>query len=438
MGDRAAADGAQEYVLRAPGPEHRVTKYFLGMFPGGDPGLARKKHANWHLQRDEDIDTSRSMMEADRARPWQLMDSPRSVSHRGLPEGGLSGSASSAGYFVLIKEGENFTALPIDDFYTFRPTQKFKVNSLEEAERQMESRQRTIFTGATTSRLAALMAQADEKGGAEGDEAASGSDREEEDEEDFMSRGRRGGAGAGPGPNGLPKGQADEGADVAVDKDGKGEDWEHEEERADDDVDMGDDGEDADGTPTPPKAVRAGSDSDEDRRRAAGISIQGRLKDAGLESESEDEDDDDDEDDLDDEDLDAPVAGLKTDGTAETGRRPTPTPTAAPSTSKQAEPNVESRPTKRKADDAELDGVKKPQESAAGATSAGGVTEQEIVDFLKASGPIASSELTARFKSHFKGTNAEQKKEFTKLVKKVAKLEEVPPGSGNRFIVLRQ
>lgn len=57
---------------------------------------------------------------------------------------------------------------------------------------------------------------ADEKGGAEADEAASGSDREEEDEEDFMSRGRRGGAGAGPGPNGLPKGQADEGADAAV------------------------------------------------------------------------------------------------------------------------------------------------------------------------------------------------------------------------------
>ena len=31
-----------------------------------------------------------------------------------------------------------------------------------------------------------------------------------------MSRGRRGGAGGGPGPSGLPKGQADEGADVAV------------------------------------------------------------------------------------------------------------------------------------------------------------------------------------------------------------------------------
>lgn len=77
-------------------------------------------------------------------------------------------------------------------------------------------------------------------------------------------------------------------------------------------------------------------------------------------------------------------------------------------------------------------------ESAAGATSGGGVTEQELVDFLKASGPIASSELTATFKSHLKGANAEQKKEFTKLVKKVAKLEEVPPGSGTRWIVLRQ
>lgn len=66
------------------------------------------------------------------------------------------------------------------------------------------------------------------------------------------------------------------------------------------------------------------------------------------------------------------------------------------------------------------------------------MTEQELVDFLKASGPIASSELTASFKSRLKGSTAEQKKEFTKLVKKVAKLEEVPLGSGNRCIVLRQ
>jgi hypothetical protein len=65
----------------------------------------------------------------------------------------------------------------------------------------------------------------------------------------------------------------------------------------------------------------------------------------------------------------------------------------------------------------------------------GGVTEQEIVDFLKASGPIASSALTARFKRQIK--TPENKTGFTKLVKKVAKLEEVPPGSGNRCIVLK-
>lgn len=80
----------------------------------------------------------------------------------------------------------------------------------------------------------------------------------------------------------------------------------------------------------------------------------------------------------------------------------------------------------------------KPNEGAAvaqAAESGGGVTEQEIVEFLRASGPIASSQLTARFKRQIK--TSEHKTSFTKLVKKVAKLEEVPPGSGNRCIVLK-
>ncbi len=80
----------------------------------------------------------------------------------------------------------------------------------------------------------------------------------------------------------------------------------------------------------------------------------------------------------------------------------------------------------------------KPNEGAAvaqAADSGGGVTEQEIVEFLRASGPIASSQLTARFKRQIK--TSEHKTSFTKLVKKVAKLEEVPPGSGNRCIVLK-
>ncbi len=48
------------------------------------------------------------------------------------------------------------------------------------------------------------------------DDASSGSERDEEDEDDFMSRGAQGGASGAPGRNGQPKGEADEGTDVAV------------------------------------------------------------------------------------------------------------------------------------------------------------------------------------------------------------------------------
>ena len=74
--------------------------------------------------------------------------------------------------------------------------------------------------------------------------------------------------------------------------------------------------------------------------------------------------------------------------------------------------------------------------AASTAPIAGGVTEQEIVAFLRASGPIPSSTLTARFKPQLKTT--QHKSLFTQLVKRVAKLEEFPPGSGTRCIVLRQ
>ena len=46
------------------------------------------------------------------------------MTHRGQLEGGLGSAGSSAGYFVLIKEGTAFTALPAEQFYTFRPKQK--------------------------------------------------------------------------------------------------------------------------------------------------------------------------------------------------------------------------------------------------------------------------------------------------------------------------
>ena len=59
-----------------------------------------------------------------RTQPWLLQDGTGTVTHRGHLEGGLGSASSSAGYFVLIKEGSSFTALPAEQFYTFRPKQK--------------------------------------------------------------------------------------------------------------------------------------------------------------------------------------------------------------------------------------------------------------------------------------------------------------------------
>lgn len=59
-----------------------------------------------------------------RTQPWLLHDGAGTVTHRGHLEGGLGGASSSAGYFVLIKEGNAFTALPAEQFYTFRQKQK--------------------------------------------------------------------------------------------------------------------------------------------------------------------------------------------------------------------------------------------------------------------------------------------------------------------------
>lgn len=57
---------------------------------------------------------------------------------------------------------------------------------------------------------------ADENDGADGNEAASGSEREEEEDDDDLLSRRRGGPAGGPGQAGQPKSEGDEGMDVAV------------------------------------------------------------------------------------------------------------------------------------------------------------------------------------------------------------------------------
>jgi hypothetical protein len=52
---------------------------------------------------------------------WVLEDAKGGATFRGNREAGLSGSASGAGYFLLVKEGANVTAVPVEEWYNFRP-----------------------------------------------------------------------------------------------------------------------------------------------------------------------------------------------------------------------------------------------------------------------------------------------------------------------------
>lgn len=70
---------------------------------------------------------------------------------------------------------------------------------------------------------------------------------------------------------------------------------------------------------------------------------------------------------------------------------------------------------------------------ADGASIGAPPTAQEILNSLRAWGPVTAQELTSRFKKRLK--NADEKKAFTVIVKRISRLEERPPGSGNKFII---
>ncbi len=62
--------------------------------------------------------------------------------------------------------------------------------------------------------------------------------------------------------------------------------------------------------------------------------------------------------------------------------------------------------------------------------------DREIVELMTQTGPMLISKLTNKFKPQLKN-NDELKKAFFNAVKRVAKLEEIPPGSGNKMVVLK-
>ena len=74
----------------------------------------------------------------------------------------------------------------------------------------------------------------------------------------------------------------------------------------------------------------------------------------------------------------------------------------------------------------------------AGAASHGPPTDAEVIAALREKGPMPSSAFTALFKARLAAGGPDAKRDFMAAVKRVARLEERPPGSGVKVIVLRE
>ncbi|KAK9799382.1 hypothetical protein WJX73_007957 [Symbiochloris irregularis] len=338
----------EEIEIRTCAASQASSGVFLGRFSSVLPGFIKqpeggdrahsasrqvtKDAKNWSVQRQE--------VQLTKAQKWQERKNPRPATHRpwvllgddqpshvGHVEGGLGGSNANASYFLLVPSGGHFTAVPVKEWYNFKPAPKGTALSLEDAEKAMSNPGRQFRGESQLGAKAASKTTEDEAGG------APGADKDDDSDDDIMAE-----ADAGDAPawaqaeeteDAKPKEAALQQAQrpsAAVkqqgDPDGPegAEDWEHKEERADDDLEMGEEG---------------NSDQDSPRPAGAGTSPRttgspggtGSPEPEGSEGATADEDADDD----DIEDLDAMADGMASKGL----RAPTPkarTPSPAPAT----------------------------------------------------------------------------------------------------------
>ncbi|KAK9819877.1 hypothetical protein WJX72_003519 [[Myrmecia] bisecta] len=455
----------QEYVVRAPGAAHTHSKFFIGKFPLGAPVFQDTGKSSWKLAREAQEAAPPNRRGANRAppvAPWVLDGGAAQPTYRGTPEGGLTGN-SAAGYFLLVKEGDDFVAVPVEGWYNFRPTARHKTMTLEEAEAAILRRQagRDRAGPSTESRLGSFMETAPvEIEEEQGKVDLSSDDEPGSDDEERAKKATTANRGAKNGLDAADERVERANQDVEGDGGEKGEDWEHEQNNDDDDLNMGEDEEEeaVEGGPPAPRRRQSGatSDSDEENQHLTGEGkeLKRLLNRSGLE-------------DSDEEEaggrgggghggrgrpgchgLGPPVCGHDPRGKASGRRRRGRALTAArlrsglyaqPGTKRKAEAAAGSPPATDKKVKTE---VKTEPVGAAATTSApapggpAGVTEREVVNYLTATGPVLSSELSKHFKKRIQ--TAEQKKGLAAIMKRVGKLEEMPPGSGQKFIVLKK
>ena len=420
-----------EYELRGPSaPSKGETADFVSAFPMGCPKFHDEDIVStWRLVVEtQGPANERSSRPAPKSKSWMLEDTPGHVTHKGQQEGALASH-----YYVVHRDpnGPGFTAVPVGEWVKFKPC--FQVDApqtLEEAESMMSNRNQSASR--ITRKLAADAVKLE---GVVGRPAGAG----EEDDEDGTSAPRR-----------------------VKEEDGEGEGFDFEEVFDNDDVAMAEEEEEGGDEHLKPKGIKSADDPDDGELDESGKGMKKILKKERGESESDSEDEDEgkpavvatpmsqgdaaEDDAEEEEDLDAmaatmPVRQQMTSGAvrarssedeededvplAKKMKRPTP-----PPASLVAKVKPEKTPP--------------PPAAAAAAAKAApggaGLTKEAVIALLKQCKKLQTADLIKKVKeSGLAGLKtAGEKTALSSIVKEVAKMEEHPPGSGKRYIVLRQ
>jgi len=463
--------------VRAPTEEEAERAVaFLGAFPLGAPKFHDEDiNSTWRVRRTDPQKPQRGAPREKKRHPripeqqqWYLEDKPGHVTHKGSKEG-----AANSIYYVLFKEGEEFVALPVDSTVKFKP--HFEVENaltLEEAETLMANRHKAGSTITQKLKLKSSETAAGGEADAAGKSVRSGLDSDEE--EDMAA-----------GPSRVKRERADDDDDAPerAESPDQGEDFDFDEVfDNDDDAMVPEDEEEEEPEEQKPKAIKAEEEEEEDLGKT-GANMKKILKkhraegydDSDDSEDSEDEDAADvkpevkveeDDDDSDMEDLDAMASHMAARQAVERQPRP----------GRPATPPVRPRPVDSDDEDVPLAKKMKAEAAPAGKRtpppasvkvegSASGsrpkaappaqsskaaapaktseaakleITKEAVIAVLKTSGKILSGELINKFKMTHKLKDKADQKKFYDIVKAVAKLEEDPPGSKRRFVVLRK
>ncbi|KAH9307560.1 hypothetical protein KI387_035471, partial [Taxus chinensis] len=456
-----------EYNVRAINSSNK--SYSIGTFKHVLPGFLKKKDsaAKWFLHKEglKGYEITDVMRDKYKNKPWIIQDEAGQQQYQGKLEGSQQGT-----YYVLVIQGKEFLAIPVDAWYYFSKVAKYKQLSLEEAEEKMKNQRRTaegfsrwMMKIANNGAAKDWEVQKIEGGGGGGkqkrvdDETDDTvlSDKEEEDVDEDEERKSRLGLnkiGGDDDEEEVRRGDLDaDGDDIE-----KGDDWEHEEVFTDDDEVVGSDAEDEDESDSEDLAPpEINQDEDEGNEEGGeGLSTSGKELMKLLERQAWLDDDNGDKY-VNEENHLLPVLAHKQkkilieeplEATATKAKSPVVTPTGAVTTKsakgKRKSCNEDGQNKRQKTEDSKStkpailrdEGTPTSKSvstsgkqalpctnKATYAQATGAVTEEELLNFIRQMAPITTHHLAAEYKHRIK--RQEDMSAFAGMLKKISRLE---------------